>query len=439
MELPNLALPELTFWRKTVLQPLIIPGGILLLVAVFLLQSGFISFSPAAIDFYYYAVFVSGGLLAWRFHSNRILSVLVTLLLAHRALEFFSTGHAVSGPGRVAFEAIAFLLPLNFVLISYTRERGLTLPAISPRIAVLFFQSVFVAVLCRPDQTAGLSLLHPEFVSPFHWTAIPQLAVITFALSFAALFVRFLFNHKPVESGLLWALTATFLGMQAQGAGKIGSAYFATAGLLMIASIIENSYVLAYHDELTGLPSRRAFNDALLRLQSPYAITVVDIDHFKSVNDTYGHDTGDQVLRLVAGRLSQVGGGGQAYRVGGEEFTILFPGKSAKDVLDPLETLRITIEASAFRLRSGEERRRNEPRRSDRRVTPRKGSSARKTQSKTLDGNLYVTVSMGVAQAGSATQDVERVIQQADKALYRAKQSGRNRIETASRSRSRAS
>ncbi|MDP9162359.1 MAG: GGDEF domain-containing protein [Acidobacteriota bacterium] len=439
LELPNIALPELTFWRKTVLQPLIIPGGILLLAAVFLLQSGFISFSPAAIDFYYYAVFISGGLLAWRFHSNRILSVLVTLVLAHRSLEFFANGNSSSGPGRVAFEAIAFLLPLNFVLISYTRERGLTLPAITPRIAVLFFQSVFVAVLCRPEQTAGPSLLHPSFVSPLHWTVIPQLALVTFVLSLAALFVRFLYNHKPVESGMLWMLCATFLGMQAQGTGKTGSAYFATAGLLMIASIIENSYVLAYHDELTGLPSRRAFNDALLRLQSPYAIAVVDIDHFKSVNDIYGHETGDQVLRLVAGRLSQVGGGGQAFRVGGEEFTILFPGKSAKDVLDPLETLRITIEASAFRLRSGEERRRNEPRRSDRRVTTRAGSFARKAQSKTLDGNLYVTVSIGVAQAASATQEVQRVIQLADKALYRAKQSGRNRIETASRSRSRAS
>ena len=102
-------------------------------------------------------------------------------------------------------------------------------------------------------------------------------------------------------------------------------------------SIIENSYLLAYHDELTTLPSRRAFNDALLRLQDPYSIAVVDIDHFKRFNDTYGHDTGDQVLRLVAAGLSRVTGGGQAYRCGGEEFKILFPGKTTAEVVEHLE------------------------------------------------------------------------------------------------------
>ena len=442
MELRNIEWPDLTFWRKTVLKPFLIPGGVILLFAAILLQSGYVSFSPAAIDFYYYAVFVSGCLLAWRFHSSRILSILVTLVLAHRALEFFASGHlATSGPGRVAFEAIAFLLPLNFVLISSTRERGLGLSVITPKVAVLFFQSVVIAVLCRPDQTSGPSLLHPALVGEqsFHWTSIPQPALVAFAMAFVALFVRFLFSHKPVESGLLWALAATFLGMQVHGTGKTGSAYFATAGLLMIASIIENSYVLAYHDELTGLPSRRAFNDALLRLQSPYSIAAVDIDHFKSVNDTHGHDTGDQVLRLVAGRLAQVGGGGQAFRVGGEEFSILFPGKSSKEVLEHLESLRTMIEASSFRLRSGEERRHNEPRRSDRRIAPRASAAPKKAQTKTLDGNLFVTVSIGVAQAAGPTQAVEKIIQQADKALYRAKQGGRNRIESASRSRARAS
>jgi len=63
--------------------------------------------------------------------------------------------------------------------------------------------------------------------------------------------------------------------------------------------MVETSYLLAYHDELTALPSRRAFHEALLRLQPPYSIAMVDIDHFKRCNDTYGHDTGDEVLRLV--------------------------------------------------------------------------------------------------------------------------------------------
>ena len=139
--------------------------------------------------------------------------------------------------------------------------------------------------------------------------------------------MRLLLYRKPTESGLLWALLATFLSFQVGAVGPAATAYLATAGLILISSIIENSYFLAYHDELTTLPARRAFNDALLRLEEPYAVAVVDIDHFKNFNDTYGHETGDQVLRMVAGKLAGVTGGGRAYRVGGEEFSILFPGK----------------------------------------------------------------------------------------------------------------
>ena len=118
-----------------------------------------------------------------------------------------------------------------------------------------------------------------------------------------------------------------FISLQAGGVSPTATSYMATAGLILVGSIIENSYLLAYHDELTTLPARRAFNEALLRLEDSYAVAVVDIDHFKKFNDTYGHETGDQVLRLVAAKLATVTGGGRAYRVGGEEFSILFPGK----------------------------------------------------------------------------------------------------------------
>src|SRR5258708_30558740 len=105
---------------------------------------------------------------------------------------------------------------------------------------------------------------------------------------------------------MLWALVATWRGFQAGGAAKFGSAYFGTAALVLASSIVENSYSLAYQDELTGLASRRAFNDALLRLKPPYAIAAVDIDHFKRINDTFGHDTGDHVLRMVASSITRV-------------------------------------------------------------------------------------------------------------------------------------
>ena len=203
--------------------------------------------------------------------------------------------------------------------------------------------------------------------SLFHWTRIPQLDLLAFAVVFGILLVRLSLYRKPLEGGLLWSLAATLLGLQANAIDRIAVAYWATAALVLVASIVENSYVLAYHDELTSLPARRAFNEALLRLETPYAVAIVDIDHFKSFNDTYGHDTGDQVLGMVAARLARVTGGGQAFRVGGEEFSILFAGKSMKEVVPHLDSLRALIEESRFRVRSTPERR-STPRGAGRRI-----------------------------------------------------------------------
>jgi diguanylate cyclase (GGDEF)-like protein len=429
-------------WHKKALQSLFIPGGLLLLASVALFRGGFFAIPSPAIDFYYYAVFSAGVLLAWRFHSSRNLFVLVSIFLAHRAIEFFSVGrNPQTGPGHIALGVVTFLLPINFIVIAFLQERGLTFPAVTARATLLFFEAVYVAVICRPGQLAGPGYLHWRFLakSLFFWTKLPQLGVLTFVAAFVILLIQFGERRQPLGSGLLWALGAVFLSLQAGGAGKNGSAYVATAGLILVASIIENSYILAYHDELTHLPSRRAYNEALLQLEEPYTVAVVDIDHFKVFNDTYGHDTGDQVLRLVATKLDGVSGGGQAFRVGGEEFSILFTGKRAKDVMEHLELLRATIAASLFRVRGTQERRQSPPRAPDRRASARKSTPAQKTRARPLNRDLSVTVSIGVAEPTAKLRDVQDVIDAADKALYRAKRAGRNRVELASAGRVRSS
>jgi diguanylate cyclase (GGDEF)-like protein len=405
-----------------------------LLLAVLLLQGGIVTLSASAVYFFYYSIFLAGILLAWRFHSSRILSALILLLVAHRALEFFSAGKLLaSGPGRIAFEAIAVLLPLNLVALVFDREWRLSVASLVPRLGVLFFQSVFVALICRPGATSAPAIFHSTLFSKqlFHWTRIPQPALLVFLITLAILVVRFLLVHKPSEACLLWSLGAVFAGMHAGGVGPIGSAYFATAALILASSIIETSYALAYHDELTALPARRAFNQALTLLSAPYAIALADIDHFKSFNDAYGHDTGDQILRMVASRLARIGGGGRAYRVGGEEFTILFPGITAKAALPYLEALRETIERSRFRVR-GLPDRRSASRGADRRAAANRKTvrhGKRTLQPTIADDGLSVTISIGVAEANSATQWVQQVVEAADKALYQAKRAGRNRVQ----------
>ena len=429
-------------WNKGALRSLIWPGGVLLLAGGVVLQAGVVAVSDSSVNFYYYAVFGAGILLAWRFHSSRVLFTLVTLLLAQRAMEFFGGGKiAATGPGRIAFEAVALLLPLNFIILSWTRERGFTVPAVAQRLGLLFFESVFVAVICRPGEKVGPAFLRVGLLGRqmFGWTGIPQVAWLALLMGLGILLGRFFMYRKPVESGLVWSLAAAFLGLQAGGVGRIPSGYFATAGLVLVSSIVETSYLLAYHDELTTLPARRAFNEAVLRLEGAYAVAVVDIDHFKSFNDTYGHDTGDQVLRLVAGRLARVTGGGEGFRVGGEEFTILFPGKTVKEVAPHLEELRQVVEESKFRVRGVPERR-SVNRGADRRLPSGKGAAVRRLAREAItSGELSVTVSIGVAEPNARTREVEQVIQAADKALYRAKQGGRNRVETAGAGRTRGS
>jgi diguanylate cyclase (GGDEF)-like protein len=394
--------------------------------------------SPSAVNFYYYAAFASGMLLAWRFHSSKVLFALLFLLLGQRAVEFFSAGRTVSsGPGRIAFESVCFLLPLNFTMLSLMRERGLGLNAIASRLGLLFVQSVFVAILCRAGETTAPGLFHLALFPKqlFAWSKVPQISLLIFFTALAVLGTRFFLYRKPAENGLFWALAAALLAMQHGGVTPLAGACMATAGLILASSIVETSYALAYHDELTALPSRRSFNDRALRLGVPFSLAVVDIDHFKNFNDTYGHETGDQVLRMVATKLGEVTGGGTAFRIGGEEFCILFPGKPANQVLPHLELLRKVIEASCFHLRTSPVV--LVPPSEDRRKPANKKRSSRSRAILGRGGELSVTVSIGLAESRTMMQQFDQVLRAADRALYRAKRGGRNRVEAATAARPR--
>jgi len=414
------------------MKSLFTPGFFLLAVAA-ILHTTVVNPSVAVVTFAFYGAIIAGLLLAWRFHSSRIFSALLVTFLAEHAISYFSAGHLpANGPGRAALAAVGVLLPLNFVLLSLRQEKGFVFSNLAPAGLVLFGESVIVAVLSRPDPVATASrIAHRSLTS----VPLPFATQWAFGAAALVLLIRFVLLHKPVESGLLWALAASFLALRFGGVGRISTGYFAAAAVILAGAIVETSYRLAYHDELTTLPSRRAFHDALLRLESPpYSIAMVDIDHFKRCNDTFGHDTGDQVLRLVASRLARVSGGGQAYRCGGEEFAILFPGKTTADVLDHLEKLRADIEGSTLRLRGPD--RRQEPRGPDRRNQRARGRAhtahaIRQLSRGTSSDVLSVTASIGVASSSGEKHSAKDVIKAADEALYRAKDAGRNRIETA--------
>lgn len=216
----------------------------------------------------------------------------------------------------------------------------------------------------------------------------------------------------PLDRGLVAVFALSVLAGLARLSWWEQNLLWLTQAAVMIGSVIANSHRLAYMDELTELPGRRALKEEMRELHQTYAVAMLDVDHFKQFNDTHGHDVGDQVLRMVASRMKRVGGGGRPFRYGGEEFTVLFPGRSAGQVVEVLDELRENIARNAMVLRAPDR-----PKKKPKAPPPSKGP--RKTVS--------VTISIGVASP-RAGQNPDQVLKVADQALYKAKKKGRNQV-----------
>lgn len=173
----------------------------------------------------------------------------------------------------------------------------------------------------------------------------------------------------------------------------------------LLKSNLESARRAAEHDHLTGLPNRRAFEGTLreelaLAQQEGQALAVAfcDIDHFKLINDTHGHDTGDRVLKFVAGLLAKVSNDQcHVARHGGEEFVMLFRGKTAAEACEAVDSVREDLATRSLVNRSNGERMER------------------------------VSFSAGVANV-LAYDDPRVALKAADRALYLAKEHGRNRV-----------
>ncbi|MGV1817697.1 PleD family two-component system response regulator [Agrobacterium sp. CG160-95] len=171
---------------------------------------------------------------------------------------------------------------------------------------------------------------------------------------------------------------------------------------------LQHTMELAIVDGLTGLNNRRYLDNHLKILFDraavrgrPISICMTDIDRFKLVNDTYGHDVGDEVLREFAARIrSTVRGADLACRYGGEEFVVVMPDTPMELATSVAERLRAIIEDKPFHVRS-------------------------------IDRELSITASLGIATSSGAFGAPDELLKQADRALYEAKHTGRNRVVAA--------
>jgi len=397
----------------------ILPGGLFLLAALVLLRPGSLPDSMGPyVRAYPYVVAGAGVFLGWLFNRSRVVFAIVVLALADRALLQFATGDAMAaGVGRTVFDAVSILLPLNLVAFAMISERGILNLRGLARLVPILVQCLIVACIGLPALRGVAVGLEHKFVNAnlVSWTPIPQPALLAFSLAMVVQGIRVILHRNAIEGGFLWALVASFVALHGSRAGWLATNYFATAGLILVVALFETSYRMAYHDDLTGLPGRRALNEVIMKLGNRYAVAMVDIDHFKEFNDRYGHDVGDQVLRMVASKLQRVSGGGKAFRYGGEEFAVVFPSQSVEDVIPHLEAVRKAVQANCFVLR-GPDR----PRKKPKTATP--PSASRRAAA--------VTVSIGVAQRDDRHLKPDQVIKAADVALYHAKDAGRNQVRT---------
>ena len=248
--------------------------------------------------------------------------------------------------------------------------------------------------------------------SLFKITTINQPVLIFVLLTGLVLLVRLVQTSSILLSGVFFSFIAITSSVHFYQQPQLATIFIILAGLIIIISITINAYSLAYLDELTNLPSRRALMQNISTLGKNYCIAMVDVDHFKKFNDKYGHDIGDQVLKKLASQLRGIRGG-KSFRYGGEEFTVLFPNKNMSEAKMFCNELCKNVENSPFMLRN-KKRPKN------------KEENSKRKQKDAIP--LKITISIGVAERTPELPTADDVIKQADKALYKAKNNGRNQV-----------
>ncbi|SHL18582.1 GGDEF domain-containing protein [Phytopseudomonas punonensis] len=365
-----------------------------------------------------------GGTFCVVYGRQRELFMLLVLYLGYFLLDeqadYYLEFGVVREDAALVFHLCSLLLPALYGLFALWQERTHLIQDLVARAAVLLAVVGVAAALARrypQELEQWLSVirwpsLHAE------WMSLVQFAYPLFLLVMLALLVQYLRTPRPVHGvqfvgalALLWMLPNTFIHPHAL------QVMSSVVMLMIVVGVAHEAYQMAFRDELTGLPGRRALNERLQRLGRNYVIAMADVDHFKRFNDTHGHDVGDQVLRLVASQLRKVGGGGKVYRYGGEEFTLVFAGKTVDQCLPHLEAVRQAVERYQIQLR-------------DRQQRPSDDKQGRQRRSGSGASQVSVTVSIGVAQRGEEQRSAEDVLKAADKALYGAKSAGRNCVST---------
>lgn len=364
-----------------------------------------------------YAVFGIGLALCWLFYNSREFNLFIIVAVAFAAISQFFWAKGFPGfQKELLFNLLCVLIPLNFLIFNYLKERGILNQHGIKRLLFVGAQIIGVIWLVKTNQFGISTYLSIDvFLHPLQGKSIiKQPGQMMMALSLTILCTHWLLRPNQLRGAWILALVSVIVALHFILNTQLATVYFMLAGLILLSAIIMNSYNLAYKDELTQMSSRRALKQELASLGKTYSLAMVDVDHFKKLNDNYGHDIGDEVLKMLATHLQSVEGGGKAFRYGGEEFTIVFAGKDASSAAVYLNALRNKIASNPFIVRD------------KKRPKDKPGQKQTKTDN---TQKLNVTVSIGVAEKQARHSSTQDIMKSADNALYKAKKKGRNRVE----------
>ncbi|MEM8560897.1 MAG: GGDEF domain-containing protein [Pseudomonadota bacterium] len=373
--------------------------------------------SRVVLDYLPYLLCVVALFLAYQFNRCRLMlatvGVGVFFWVVQNQLQVSLTQ---AEAGRI-YLAVSLALPLQCMLLLLIPEtgiwnrQGLTFSILFAVIALAC--SVLAHWLPSATETAAQYYRARPVEGYVLSLGASLLTVLVIVVGIALVILR----EGDVEASLLGVLLALALSLALLHLPSVSVVMSVAAGLCVVWGLMRSTHAMAYRDELTGLLGRRALTERLERLGRRYCIAMLDVDHFKKFNDKHGHDVGDEVLRMVSSQISRVGGGGTAYRYGGEEFCVVFPRRSAQEAAAELDRVRKDIADYRLSLRNH----------ALRPVKSRDG--ARRRGATRLGKNqVAVTISAGVAERSDQFPKADAVVMNADKMLYRAKKSGRNRV-----------
>lgn len=363
-----------------------------------------------------YATGAVALLIAILLNQARASCIALLLMAAHGLLALAS---ASSGQDEWVFTAAfcvyGVVLPLNLMVLSIVQERGLSNGYGGLMLGLMAAQAALVGWLLHEQPNAVISPVVQPFLPFGIGGPIPHAGLLMLALSVAVLAWQFQRQPSTLNAALL-AIPPTLLAAAWwHPVATVPEVLVSALAVAFALGLVLDMQRIAYRDDLTGLPGRRALNFYLAAPGRRYTIAMLDVDHFKKFNDKHGHDVGDEVLRMVASQLQRVGGGGKAFRYGGEEFTIVFRGHDMAHARPHLDVVRRRIADYSLVVRS-----KSRPK-SSRTGQKQRGSKQNNTMTN-------VTISIGLASRDADHRRPEAVLKAADNALYRAKKAGRNRI-----------